>query len=212
MSTPRCSSFTTTHRVVDGVHGDSPDTGPLASPALAAGLAHVGRSMARVAHLADGRAAIRVNHPQFAAGHSQGRPIAIDGDQTGPHPGGTGDTGSTSRLQLDSVHARCRRDNLQRHTVPRFEILPFHGIDQGIAHAHAARGEDVPFLTVRVGQQGNIGRPVGIVLNRTYPCRNIDLIPSKIDLAVKSFVPTSPPTRGYAAMDIAPPGLRFRFR
>src|SRR6476660_7754697 len=87
--------------VVDGVHGDTTDGRALALPPHTAGLAPVDVALLGVAHLADGRAAARVDVADLTGRHTQLGVGAVLGDELHASTRGAGDLRATTGLELD---------------------------------------------------------------------------------------------------------------
>src|SRR5512145_1886366 len=64
-------AFTTTVRVIHGVHDHAADRRANAQPDPSAGLAESNVFVLEVAHLADGRAAVQMDLADFAGGHAE---------------------------------------------------------------------------------------------------------------------------------------------
>src|SRR6476619_5752465 len=142
-------ALTTAVRVVDRVHGDTAHGRALALPAHAAGLAPVDVALLGVAHLADGRAAARVDVADLAGRHTQLRVGAVLGDELHASTRGAGDLRATTGLELDRVDDRTHRDVAQRKRVARLDVGRGAVLDR-VALLHVGRGQDVPLLAVRV--------------------------------------------------------------
>src|SRR5690606_13301251 len=98
---------------IDRVHHDAADRRTHALPAHATGLAPVNVGLLGVAHLADSRAAARVDVANLARGQAQLRVRSVLRDQAHRGTGGTRELRAPTRLELDRVDHRTGRDVAQ---------------------------------------------------------------------------------------------------
>src|SRR5690606_32651051 len=100
-------ALTATVGVIDRVHGDTADTGTTAEPAFAAGLAERQIHVLAVAHLADRRAALRVDQADLARRKLELGVTTVDTDELHRGAGRTRDLRALARKQFDTVDPRC---------------------------------------------------------------------------------------------------------
>ena len=80
---------------------------------------------------------------------------------------------------------------------------------QGIAHLKRRRREDVPLFAIRIMQERDAGRAVGIILDFRYLGGNTPLVTLEINDAVALFVATTTMTNGNPSVTVATRLLRF---
>src|SRR6185312_12324397 len=157
-------ALATTQRVVDGVHGDATHGRALALPAHAAGLPPVDVGLLGVADLAYRGAAADVDVADLTGGHPQLGERAFLGDELDASPRRAGDLRAAAGPQLDGVDDGAERDVAQRQAVARLDVTARARLD-GVALLQSRRREDVALLAVRVVQQRDARRAVGVVLD-----------------------------------------------
>src|SRR5271168_1174728 len=122
MTAARGLTFTTTVRVVDRVHRDTAVGRANALPAVASRLTDGDVLVIRIANLADRRHALDQNLAGLAGGQLQKSVIAFLRDQVHLRAGRAGHLRALARTQLDVVHDRTGRDELQRQRVANQDI------------------------------------------------------------------------------------------
>src|SRR3954462_1276112 len=193
-------------RVVDRVHGGAARLRPHAEVALAAGLAHGDVLMVGVADRAHGRAAQLADHPHLAGGQAQRRHAALAGHQLDAGAGAARELSTTAGLELDVVDDGADRDAQQRQRVADCDVG-----ERARLHRHAdlqaVGGQDVGLLAVDVVQQRDVGRPVGVVLDRRDAGGHAVLGALEVDPAVQPLGAAAAVAGGLAAVVVAPAGL-----
>src|SRR5436190_2386660 len=193
-------------RVVDRVHRGAARLRPHAEVALAAGLAHGDVLMVGVADRAHGRAAQLADHPHLAGGQAQRRHAALAGHQLDAGAGAARELSTTAGLELDVVDDGADRDAQQRQRVADGDVG-----QRARLHRHAdlqpVGGQDVGLLAVDVVQQRDVGRPVGVVLDRRDAGGHAVLGALEVDLAIQPLGATAAVAGGLAAVVVAPAGL-----
>src|SRR5699024_3840887 len=149
----------TTMRVVDGVHDHATDGRANALPPHAAGLTPVDVGLLGVADLAHRGAAPHVDPADLTGGHAEGGVGPLLTEPLDAPAGGAGHLGAAARTELHRVHHGACGDVPEREVVAGLDVgactrLDLHALLQ------VARGEDVPLLTVRVVQEGDVGGAV----------------------------------------------------
>src|SRR5882757_5678122 len=181
-------TLTTTVRVVHRVHGDTADGRANALPPHAAGLAPVDVRLLGVADLADGGAAAGVDQPDLAGRHTKGGHAALLRQQLHRGARGAGDLGAAPGPQLDRVDRRTHRDVAQRQVVARLDVGACAVLDP-VTLLQLGGGEDVALLAVRVVQQRDPRRAVGVVLDvRDLGGHAVLVVPTEVDDTVGALV------------------------
>lgn len=157
-------AFTTTVRVVDGVHRHTAHGGTNAHPAGAAGLAGHFVHVLGIANLTDGAVAILIETADFAGGHLDQRIACFTVGNNGLLAGCTGNLAAGTRTDFNVVNGGTQGNVLQGHRIADLGsnlLAAFH------LHAHleARRSQDVGLFTVLVFDQGDAAGAVGIVFD-----------------------------------------------
>src|SRR5687768_9779311 len=193
-------------RVVNRVHGGAARLRAHAHMALAAGLAHRDVLVVGVADDTDGGAALGAHHAHLAGGQAQRGHVALLGHQLDARAGGAGELAAAAGLELDVVHERADRHRGQRHRVADLDVLA-DARDDGHAHAQAVRREDVGLDAVDVVQQRDVGRPVGVVLDRGDLRRDVVARALEVDPPVQALGAATAVAGGLAPVGVAAAGL-----
>src|ERR1700722_17670176 len=188
MTSAGALAFAAAQRVVDRVHGDTADGGPLALPPVPAGLAGLEVALLGVADLADRGPAGRVDPPDLAGRHPQLGVAALLGQQLHAGARRTGDLGAAAGPQLDSVHHGAGRDAAQRHRVAWLDVRAGAAL-HGVPGRQALRADDVALLAARVVEQRDGGGAVRVVLDLRDLGRHAVLVrPPEVDQPVGALV------------------------
>src|SRR5262245_44861776 len=202
-------ALTAAVRVVDRVHGRAAHGGALAEPAAAAGLAAGLIRVIGVADLTDGRPTGERDATKLARWEPQDCVRAVLRDELDRGARRARHACALSRLQLDAVDERARRDVRERERVAGLDVGLWAGLD-GRADAKTRRREDVRLEAVRVVEQGDTGRPVGVVLDRGHLRRDTVLRALEVDGAEAALVPAALVAGGDAAAVVPSALLRER--
>src|SRR5829696_1201189 len=202
----RRGALATAVRVVHWIHGRAAGLGAHAHVALAARLAHRDVLVVGVADHADGGAALGAHHAHLAGGQAQRRHVALLGHELDARAGGAGELPAAARLELDVVHERADRHRGQRHRVADGDVLPDAG-DDAHADAQPVRGQDVALDAVDVVQQRDVGRPVGVVLDRGDLRRHSVAGPLEVDPPVQALGAAATVAGGLTPVGVAAAGL-----
>src|SRR5215470_15866462 len=103
MTAARGAAFAAAMRMVDRIHRHAAHRGPLAEPAVAAGLADVDVLLVGIGDCADRRHALAANLADLARGQPQQRVVGVAADQLDVVARGAGDLAAAARLHLDVV-------------------------------------------------------------------------------------------------------------
>src|ERR1700694_3494622 len=193
---------TTTVRMVEGVHGDAAHGGPLAAPAVFAGLADVLVLVLDVADLADGRVADDRHAPDLARWHADLRVVPFAGQQLGRHARGPHHLAALAAVELDVVHRAAQRNARQRQRVPRFDVS-LGSADHLVTDRQTDRGQDVALLAIGVGQQRDPRAPVRVVFDRADGRRDVQLVALEVDDPVELAVATTLMADGDLSLRVA---------
>src|ERR671923_62078 len=196
-------------RVVDGVHRGATHGRALAEPAAAARLAARDVLMVDVADLADRRAAGQRYAPHLAGWKPQHAVALVLRDELHTGAGAARELPALAGLQLDVVDERAGRDRAQRQRIPWPDVGLRARLD-GHAHAKPRGREDVRLRTVGVVEEGDVRRPVRVVLDRGHLRGDAVLDALEVDLAVAALVPAALMARRDAAGVVAAAPLLHR--
>ena len=195
-------ALTATVRVVDRVHRDTADGRALALPPHAAGLAPVDVALLGVAHLADGRAAARVDVADLAGGHTQLGVGAVLGDELHAGAGRAGDLRAAAGPKLDGVDGRTGRDVAQRQVVARLDVGVGARLDR-VALLELRRRDDVALGAVHVVEQRDARGAVGVVLDvRDLRRHAVLVVATEVDDTVGALVAAALVTDRHATLRV----------
>src|SRR3990170_5578704 len=161
------------------------------APALvtvASGLADVLVLVVQVAHLPDRCHAGGANTAHLAGGKTDGRHLALLGQQLRAAAGASHDLAASSGHHLDVVDLRTERDLRQWQCVADARLHIRAGRDL-VTDAEPVRQEHVALLAVGVVQQGDASRSVRVVLDGCDGGGHADLVALPIDQAVEPLMP-----------------------
>src|SRR5271170_7584825 len=108
-------------RMVNRVHRNPAHVTALAEPARTPGLADRNILVIEIAHLPDGRAAIRLHHPLLARRQLEQRHLALFRHQLRLHARTPRELGPGARLELDRMNHGAERDVLEHQRVARLD-------------------------------------------------------------------------------------------
>ena len=187
MTTTGATTFTTTERMIDGVHGNATDLRTTAQPAIAAGLAELDILVMNVSDLTDGGATGGQDLADLAGGHAQEGVFAFLGDELRVGAGGTAKLAALAGVQFDVVHDGTGRNLLERHGVAGLDVSALARQD-GVALVQADGSQDVALFAVSIVQQRDAGAAVRIVFDLGNLGGNAELVALEIDDAVERLV------------------------
>src|ERR1700733_328145 len=137
--------LTTAHRVIDGIHRDASVVRPLAEPTRAPGLPERDVRVVQVRHLPDHRAALQVNHADFARRQAELGIVPVLGHEGRTRAGRPDELSPLALLHLDVVHQRAEGDVAQGHGIAGLDVgVPAR--DDLVADREAVRSENVALL------------------------------------------------------------------
>ena len=177
------TAFTTTHRVIVGVHNDTAVVGTTAEPAAATGLTGSFQSMVAVAYAADSGLAGTEDLTCLARGELDDTIAAFAGSELCEITGGTHQQSALTGTELDIVDNSTDRNVLQGEGVAylRHSLGTRH---HGLTDLQSIRSNNITFLTVSVEEQSDASRAVRIVLNGLHDCGNTIFLSFEVDKAI----------------------------
>src|SRR5579885_1215336 len=203
------ASLTAAVRMVHRIHRDTPDATALPEPSGAPRLADRNILVVEIANLADRRAAFREHHPLLARRQLEQGELALFGHQLGLGPGAARHLRSRPGFELDRMDEGADRDMLETQGVARLDIGVGAGLDL-LADLEPLRREDIALVAVGIMQQGQVGRAVGIVLERRHHRRHAVAVAFEIDDPQAPLMPAAAMARGHAAEVVAAAGFLDR--
>ena len=175
-----CLTFTTTVRVIVGVHDAASNVRTDTHVADTASFAVVDQVVVDVSDDADRSSAVQRNHSHFAGGKTQGCVLAFLSHQLSTCAGAADHLAALAGMELDVVYHSTYRDLCKREAVAdsHFSLRSVHDL-----HAvHEALGrKDICLLAVLIADQSDIRCSVGIVLNSDDSCGNAVFASLEID-------------------------------
>lgn len=200
------SPLTTTHGMVDRVHGHAPDVRAATKPAASSGFSEFLALVLTVTDLADARSAKIIELSDLSRRQSYQHVIAFFGHELCPHPGTTHQLGPLADFQLDVVDDRTKRNIDQGKTISRLDVNIVPG-NNGGAHGNSLRRQNVPLFSIGIAQQGDIGGSVGIVFDRHHRGLNASLVTLEVDQPIFAFMSATDVSCGQPTVIVPATGL-----
>src|SRR5215469_5463277 len=173
--------------MVDWVHHHPAHVRATPTPARTSSFAARHIHVIDISYLANRGEAVLVKAPDFTRGQLHQRIAVFEVIQYCLLPGAARDLSATARSQLDIVDVRAKRNRAERQRVShlRRNIPPG---DHCRSDTKPIRREYVAELAVRVFDESNTCRTVGVVLDPDHFCSSTTFAPLEIDLAIFLFV------------------------
>ena len=189
-------------RMVDRVHDDAAIVRTTSEPATAAGLADRGIHVVGIRHRADRGEALAMNEPLLAGIEAQRDVALIAADDLRVRAGGTGDRAALADLHLDIVDDRADGNVGERHRIAGLHVDLKAG-DHLVAGRQTLRRDDVGLLAIRIFDQRDEARAVGIVFQPLDLGRDIELATLEVDDAIGLLVTAAAEAHGDPAGVVA---------
>src|SRR5215208_785273 len=197
-------------RVIDGVHHLAAHLRALAHPPALARLPPRLELVLGVADLADRGEAALVDEANLGARHAEGDVLALLRHHLRRHPRRAADLPALADLELDVVHRGAERDLAQRQRIAEPHIGARARRDH-VADLEPLRVDHVALLSVRVLDERDARRAVGIVLDLTHRRRLAEAVAPEVDDPVLPLVPTTDAAHGDVPVVVAAAALLERF-
>ncbi|PRD30554.1 UNVERIFIED_CONTAM: hypothetical protein NCL1_26162 [Trichonephila clavipes] len=199
------TSFTTTVRMVDRVHGHATNGRTHTAPAAGASLAQGAQVVLAVRDFAEDGAALDMDLAHFAGAQTHDGVGAITTQQLHRGTGGAGQLGALARLQLDAAQGGTERHVAQRQHIA---VPDRRGIarQDHITDLLVLQRDHVAALAIGVLQQRDVGSAVRIVLDALDGGRNAILVALEVDHAIQLLVAATDVTHGDAAIVVTTTG------
>src|SRR5690606_16379808 len=204
------TSFTTTVRVVDRVHGNATDRRTDTTPAHGTGFADLTQAVFFVSDFAYGCTAVDVNAADFARAQAHLGISTFAGHQDSRCAGGAGHLRTLARKHFDAVDGGTDRYIADGQRVARADG-GIQARQQGSAHFQAAGSDDVATLAVRVAQQCDVRGTVGVVFKTLDLGRNTVLVATEVDDTVVLLVAAAAMANGDVTVVVAARTTLFLF-
>jgi len=186
-------------RVVNGVHGRTPDMGSPAQPAASASLADGDILVVQIADLANRGPAVLMNHPDFRGREPHLSIVSFFGQDLSTAACGLGDLAALILPELDVVNNGPQRDEAQGHGVSgEYVHLGIRG-DNRLTELEVQRRQNVASLSVPVFDKGDESGTVRVILDCFDGTRNVDFVPFEIHGSVHPLVTASAVPYGHMA-------------
>jgi len=209
MATTLRSAFTTTVRVVDGVHRRTTNVRTTSQPTGTAGLAQANVHVIAVSDLTDRGTTGARNTANFAAWQQQLSPVGFPSLERRLSARTAAHDGTATGTHFDATNRGSQRNILQRQAVAD-DRSGIGAVFKSIARFDAGGSDDVSLLTVGILEQRNPSRTVGVVLNRIDHADHAVLDATEVDHAVHLLVATTAVTRCDLALVVTTAGLSLR--
>lgn len=200
------SSLPTAHGMVDRVHCHAPDMRATTEPTASSGFSELLTFVLTVTDLADARSAKIIKLSDLSGRQSHQNMIAFFGHELCPHAGTAHQLGPFANLQLDVVDNRTQRNIDQGKAITGLDINIVPG-NNGSAYGNTLGRQNVPFFSIGITQQGDIGGSVGIVFDRDHRRLNASLVSFEIDKPVLALMPAADMSCGQSTVIVSATGL-----
>lgn len=183
----RTAALATTMRMVDGIHGNTPDSGSNTAPAFRTRFPQLAQIVLVIANLANRRTAIDMDSSHLAGSEPQRRILAFPGNDLNGASSAASNLPTFPRFHLDTVHQCSHRNALQRQGVagPDRRITP--GLYR-ITGFTTPRRQDVPPFTVRVEDQRKVSASVRVILDSLHSASDAVLVSLEVDDPIMPLV------------------------
>lgn len=202
MSTSRGFTFTSSHGMVDGIHGYTANSGATPQMAFRTGLTQGYVGLIFIAHLTNCRHTFNVNHAHFTGRQAKRGVFPFPSLQLRGTTRPADELTSLTPTQLDIVYHQSNRNRFEWQGIAGTDIGFGTGQDP-IADVKPVGCDDVAFFAINIVQQGDTSRAVGIVFDRGDLSRDAGFIPTKIDDAIGPLVPATTMTNRNPAVTVA---------
>ena len=205
----RALTFTTTMRVIAGVHDEA--TNGWANPEVTgfAGFADIDEVPILVADLTDGRAADGEDFPHLARSETKDGIGTVRAKHLSARSGSAAHLATFARLKLDVMDEGTIGDVRERAVVADFDVGVLAAYDL-VADVEILRTDDVTLFAIGVGQEGDEGRAVRIVFDRFHGRRDFVFVATEVDDTIAVLVATADVTAGDDSLIIAPTRMFLR--
>ena len=202
------TAFTTTHRVIHGVHDNAAVARTTAEVTAATGFTADFQVVLRVADDTHGGTAGLEYHTHLAAGHLDDGVLVVAGHQLSVGTGGTDHLGTLTRTELNVVNQRTERNLGEQQRVA--DLGSHAGTrHHGLANLQALGAEDVALLTVRVLYEGDTRTAVGVILDAHNDGGIVVFVTLEIDEAIQFLVATADIAHGHLTLVVTTAAFAF---
>lgn len=207
MTTAGALSFTTTHWMVNRVHGNTADMRPSALPSVAARFAELLTVVFAVANGTDAGAAEFMELAHLAGRKTNQNVFTFFGHELGRGSGTAHELGAFADFHFDVVNNRTEGDVDHRQAVTRLNVHIVAGY-HCIAHGNAVRGEYVALLAIEIAEQRDVGGSVRIVFDGDDFRIDTGLVTLEIDETILALMTTANVTGRNPSVVVPSAGLR----
>lgn len=189
-------TFSSSMRMVDGVHGLSQDFRPPSHMSFGSGLADTDVVVIQVADDSNGGVAILGNKTGLSRRHADLSHISFKGSDLAIGAGRTDGLPAFARFQFKIMDVETNRNILQLHAVANFHLGLLAANHMGILQ-QTIGSDDVAALAISVAKQGDEGSAIGIVFNGLHARGDVELVEAlAIDDAEHALFSASTMTHG----------------
>src|ERR1700760_600507 len=183
-------------RVIDRVHGHAAVGGADALPAVASRLADGYVLVVRIAHLPDRCHALDQHAPRLAGRQLQQSVVTFLRNKLCLSASRAHHLRALARPQFDIVHRGAGGNALERQRVADQDVR-IRTAHYRLANLQTYRLDDVALLAIRIVDQRNTRRAIGIVFDRRHFARHAKLLAFEIDQAQLLLVPAAVVPHGH---------------
>jgi len=180
MTATRALAFTSTHRMIDRVHGNAANTGPFTEPPGATGFTELAAFILAISDLSNTGTAALMKLAHFTGRQPDEHISALFRHQLRGCPGTPDKLTTFADLHFDVVDNGTQRNIHHGQAVTGLNI-DIVSSDDLISDCDAVRCQNIFLLTVKIAEQRDVGRSVWIVFDRNDFGGNIHFIAFEID-------------------------------
>ncbi len=156
-------TFTTAHWMIMGVHSNTTNLGTITFPTTTTGLAELLAVMKNVTDLTNTGPTTLVKFPNLARGKLHQDILRLFRHELGGSTSRTNNLRTLADLHLNIMDDRPQGNIGHGQTIPQLDINIRSGLNN-ITDLNAMGGKDIPFFTIRIKEEGNIGGAVWVIL------------------------------------------------
>jgi hypothetical protein len=190
MTSARAFTFTATHGMIMGVHGNASHFGSVTKPTVTSGFAKLTAFVFIISDLTDACSAQPMKTPNFTGWQFDQDVFALLGHQLCGRSGTTHQLSTLADAHFNVVYGTAEGDIAHWQTVARLDINVVACFND-ISYLDTKRGQYIPLFTIEIIEECNIGRAVWIIFNGSNPCRYAYLVSFEINKTVFSFMPAA---------------------
>ena len=196
------TTFTTTHRVINGVHNNAAVARTTTQMTATTSLTTNLKVVLRIADNTDGGTTSLKNHAHLATRHLDDSILVVTRHQLSISTGRTDHLGTLARTKLDIVYQRTERNLGQQQRIADFRNSTGTR-HNSLTNFQTLRAKYIALLTVGIANKCNTRTTVGVVLDSLHDGGNTILIALEVDKTIQFLVATANVAHGHLTLIVA---------